>query len=64
MTLEQFSKLYNIDKKNLTENEAMIEQMNEWCYIEGVKYTPTIYLDGYKLPTMYDAEDVKYFLRS
>lgn len=42
----------------------MIEQMNEWCYIEGVKYTPTIYLDGYKLPTMYDAEDVKYFLRS
>lgn len=64
MTLEQFSKLYNIDNKNLTENEAMIEQMNEWCYIEGVKYTPTIYLDGYKLPTMYDAEDVKYFLRS
>ena len=64
MTLEQFSKLYNIDNKSLIENEAMIEQMNKWCYIEGVKYTPTIYLDGYKLPTMYDAEDVKYFLRS
>lgn len=64
MTLEQFSKLYHLDNNSLTENEEVIEQMNEWCNVEGVKYTPTIYLDGCKLPAMYDAEDVKYFLRS
>lgn len=61
MTYESFSKLHPIQEEEITKQEKDIRKMNEWCGHEGIKYTPTIFINGYKLPTLYDATDLKFF---
>jgi len=39
-----------------------IDLMKTWCDKVKIEYTPTIFIDGYKLPRNYQLKDVNYFL--
>jgi uncharacterized membrane protein len=41
---------------------AKLEAHNDWCKMAGIKDTPTILLNGYFLPRMYQLPDIKYML--
>jgi uncharacterized membrane protein/protein-disulfide isomerase len=46
-------------------NEAefyKIDRQNEWCQMAEVTATPTLLLNGYRLPEMYQLPDLKYML--
>jgi len=40
----------------------MIEKHKEWCDKVGVTSTPTIFVNGYKLPDPYRLDDIKYLI--
>ncbi|TKC07997.1 hypothetical protein FA048_12595 [Pedobacter polaris] len=53
------------EKYPITVGEEMkniMQIQNEWCDVAEIEYTPTIFLNGYKLPEPYRLEDIKYFL--
>lgn len=39
-----------------------LKAQHDWCAMSGVEFTPTIFINGYKLSRDYMAEDLKYFL--
>jgi len=41
--------------------KVAVERQKEWCDLVETVYTPTILVNGYKLPDPYDIEDVRYF---
>ncbi len=43
----------------LKQQEEKITAMKEWCEREGITHTPTIFINGYKLPEEYNIEDLK-----
>lgn len=48
---------------NITrESEIIYKKQVEWCKLIDVEYTPTILINGYKLPKPYQLEDIKYFI--
>jgi protein-disulfide isomerase/uncharacterized membrane protein len=57
---ETWAKLYPVaDEAGI---QQTIEKQKAWCRIVNVEYTPTILLNGYKLPKLYQLEDIKYFI--
>lgn len=45
------------------ENQAnKIEKMFQWCETNNITFTPTIFINGYQLPDVYNIEDLSYFL--
>lgn len=42
--------------------DASIKTMQHWCDGMQIYGTPTIFLNGYKLPDTYAVEDISYFL--
>jgi len=44
------------------ECSVIITRQKEWCAMVEIKGTPTILFNGYKLPRLYDAGDLKYLL--
>ncbi len=49
----------NVDLRIQTEK---ISKMRKWCDRAKIKYTPTIFIDGYELPRNYKISDINYFL--
>lgn len=45
--------------KKSDSTSIMIEKMKMWCDKSGVTSTPTIYVDGHRLPHSYDVEELK-----
>lgn len=40
-----------------------VEQMQkDWCRVADITYTPTVFINGYKIPMPYKIEDAKYLL--
>ena len=39
-----------------------LEKQLAWCYIADVTFTPTILINGYRLPANYRLQDIKYLL--
>lgn len=39
-----------------------IEAMRNWCQKIEIDYTPTIFLNGYQIPDLYDVGEIEYFL--
>ncbi len=39
-----------------------IKAMRDWCDKMEIEYTPSFFINGRQLPTMYDVNDLKYFL--
>ncbi|MCC6761091.1 MAG: hypothetical protein IT252_07725 [Chitinophagaceae bacterium] len=40
-----------------------ITAMEQWTKANDIRYTPTIFYNGYELPPEYDLEDLSYFLQ-
>ena len=38
------------------------KKQKAWCELTEIMFTPTIFIDGYKLPEPYRLEDIKYLL--
>lgn len=56
-----FAKKYPMNGE-LAKQESKIQSMQHWCEAENITQTPTIFINGYELPKVYTAEDLKYIL--
>ncbi|EWH12771.1 protein-disulfide isomerase [Cellulophaga geojensis KL-A] len=59
---ENFANKYPLNGE-LKEQKHKIQKMNDWCKAENIMYTPTIYVNGYKLTNEYTIEDLKEVLQ-
>lgn len=57
-----FATLYPMNGE-LKQQDAKIEAMSEWCKQAEITHTPTIFVNGYRLPENYDVEELKYILQ-
>lgn len=55
---DEFSEKYPMNG-TLTQQDDKIAKMSEWCRKAGIHYTPTIYVNGKRLPEDYDASILK-----
>ncbi len=46
----------------LKNQEEKIEAMNNWCNKAQIVFTPTFFLNGYEVPSIYSINDLKYLL--
>lgn len=58
---ETFAAKYPMNGE-LKAQESCIKDMLNWCELENISYTPTIFINGYELPKAYSIEDLKYIL--
>jgi hypothetical protein len=65
---ELFAKRYPLNMNGgihpppLRELEGAIEKMKIWCNEAGITHTPTIFINGRRLPEKYKIEELKYIL--
>jgi len=57
---ESWADVYPVD--NRSDVSAQLEVQKEWCKLTEVKSTPTIFLNGRRLPKNYQTEDLRYFI--
>jgi len=41
---------------------TLVQQHCDWCQQANISATPTVFVDGYKLPELYRLEDLKWVL--
>ncbi len=58
---DRFAALYPMNGELLKQTDHMAA-MNTWCTATGITHTPTIFLNGFKLPDAYTIADLQYFL--
>ncbi len=58
---EEFSQLYPVGGE-LKQQESKIEAMNKWCEDAEIMFTPTIFVNGYRLPENYNLGLLKHIL--
>lgn len=56
-----FSEKYRLNGE-IKEQEDEIEKMSEWCKQAEIAYTPTIFVNGHRLPEKYSLEELRYIL--
>jgi len=56
---QNFSAKYPLDSAIETQ-ESKINAMYEWCEVNAVRYTPTFFVNGHRLPEQYDIADLQY----
>ena len=59
---EQFLDKYPL-KPNLDSERSMITLMANWCDLAEVSHTPTIFINGHRLPENYELDELKFILR-
>lgn len=57
-----FSKKYELASHALEEQNSEIVKMREWCDRADISFTPTLYINGYRLPEKYDVGELRYLL--
>ncbi len=58
---EAFATNYPLNEE-LAKQESKIRAMLDWAEKEQISHTPTIFINGYELPSTYAVEDLKYVL--
>lgn len=58
MDYTSFAALYPMNGELEQQGEKM-KNMKEWCEREGITHTPTLFINGYKLPNDYSIADLK-----
>ena len=74
-TIQALDDWYQADKKNyeifsakypmngeIKQQESQIEKMNKWCKEANITFTPTIFINGKRLPANYKIDELKYIL--
>lgn len=56
---DDFAVKYPIKEKILETQLQNIKLMRDWCTAEKITHTPTIFVNGYRLPKEYKAEDLE-----
>ncbi|WP_075349609.1 cysteine peptidase family C39 domain-containing protein [Algoriphagus marinus] len=59
---EAFAAIYPLNGE-LAKQESNIKAMLDWADKEQITHTPTIFINGYELPSAYAVEDLKYVLQ-
>jgi thiol-disulfide isomerase/thioredoxin len=59
---EAFAKKYPLNGE-LGKQESNIKAMQDWAEKEQITHTPTIFINGYELPSAYAVEDLNYVLQ-
>jgi len=57
---ESWAKSYPVIKEHTS--HSALEKQKEWCTLVEIKSTPTIFINGRRLPQNYQPEDIKYFI--
>lgn len=57
-----FSSKHPMNGELEKQGDKLVE-MDKWCKETGIEFTPTFFLDGYQLPTVYNINDLNYFLK-
>lgn len=58
---EAFASKYPVNGE-IKHQENQIEEMKGWCKQAAISFTPTIFINGYRLPEKYKVEELKYIL--
>lgn len=58
---ESFAERYPLYKE-YPENHEHLELVKNWCKKMNITYTPTYFIDGFRLPKSYSISDLKYLL--
>ncbi|MGI8952265.1 MAG: DsbA family protein, partial [Chitinophagaceae bacterium] len=56
-----FAEKYKLNGE-LKMQDKKIDMMKNWCDKVDIQFTPTIFYNGYQLPSVYAISDLKYFL--
>lgn len=59
---KQFAAKFPLTNSSLNDQYNDIEAMYQWCKSMKITYTPTIFINGYELPSDYNIQDLYYFL--
>lgn len=59
--LEEFIRLHPIREDNSSKNKSNAISMFDFCVKNKISYTPTIFINGYELPEIYNFSDLLYF---
>jgi protein-disulfide isomerase len=63
LKIKDFAAWAKVHPKTTTvENDGILEKHREWCALTEIKGTPTLFLNGRKIPQDYKPEDLKYFI--
>jgi len=57
-----FGNKYSVVKSRIKENDENANRMSEFCKKMEIEHTPTIFVNGYELPDLYNVGDLKYFV--
>ena len=58
---EEWARVYPVHLNEA--NFFKLDKQNEWCQLAEVSATPTLLLNGYRLPQIYQLPDLKYMLQ-
>jgi len=58
---EAFSVKYPMNGE-LKQQDGKVEAMAQWCDEAEITHTPTIFINGYRLPENYGVEELKFIL--
>jgi uncharacterized membrane protein len=58
---EAFASKYPVNGK-IKQQEKQIEEMSKWCKEAQISFTPTIFINGHRLPEKYKIEELQYIL--
>lgn len=59
----KFSSKYPLNGE-LNNQHSKIEAMRDWCKVNAINSTPTFFVNGHRLPSIYDPSDFKYLFTS
>lgn len=59
--MEQWNAL-NTMKYDKLKVDRIYKEQNDWCMLQGISFTPALFVNNYALPGMYDASNLKYFI--
>lgn len=57
---ESWSKAYPVQLNEI--NYYKLDKQNAWCQLAEIKATPTLLVNGFRLPEVYQLQDIKYLL--
>lgn len=60
--LKKWISIYSSDLKN-EEMDSIYKIQNEWCIANDSFMTPSIFINGYKYPKMYDRKNLEFFVQ-
>lgn len=62
-SIDSFMEKHSSLKGHIVENQDKIKKMHQFCHDVKIKGTPTVFINGYELPSSYKIEELLYILQ-